>query len=76
MVDDGSALNLCPLDILPYLELTRDMLGKSNTVIRAYDNSKRDVIGTFEAEVIAGDSKQMVTFTVLDIPVTYSLLLG
>ena len=76
MVDNGSALNLYPLRLLPFFGITEDMLQKSNTVIRAYDDSKRGVIGTFEAEITVGGVTKPTKFTVLDIPVTYSLLLG
>ena len=51
-------------------------LTKSDLVIRAYDNSKRSVEGTFVAPVKTGPIEAVVEFTVLDIPVTYALLLG
>ena len=49
---------------------------KSDLVIRAYDDSTRRVEGTFVAPVKTGPIKVVVEFTVLDIPVTYALLLG
>ena len=51
-------------------------LMKSNLVIRAYDDSTRSVEGTFVALVKTGPIEVVVEFTVLDIPVTYALLLG
>ena len=51
-------------------------LTKSDLVIRAYDDSIRNVEGTFVAPVKTGPIKAVVKFTVLDIPVTYALLLG
>ncbi|GER47769.1 mitovirus RNA-dependent RNA polymerase [Striga asiatica] len=62
------SLNICPLKILPYLSLTEDMLQKSATVIRAYDDSKRSVLGTFETDVEVQGIKSKVMFTVIDIP--------
>ena len=51
-------------------------LMKSDLVIRAYDDSTRSVEGTFVAPVKTGPIEAVVEFTVLDIPVTYALLLG
>ena len=76
MVDDGSAINVCPLQILPNLGVKVEELTKSNLVIRAYDDSTRSVEGTFVAPVKTGPIEIVVEFTVLDIPVTYALLLG
>ena len=76
MVDDGSAINVCPLKILPNLGVKVEELTKSDLVIRAYDDSARNVVGTFEAPVKSGPIETIMEFTVLDIPVTYALLLG
>ena len=51
-------------------------LMKSDLVIKAYDDSTRSVEGTFMAPVKTGPIEAIVEFTVLDIPVTYALLLG
>ena len=76
MVDDGSAINVCPLQILPNLGVKVEELTKSDLVIRAYDDSTRSVEGTFMAPVKTVPIEAVVEFTVLDIPVTYALLLG
>ena len=39
MVDDGSAINICPLQILPNLGVKVEELTKSDLVIRAYNDS-------------------------------------
>ena len=51
-------------------------LTKSDLVIRAYDDSTRSVEGTFVALVKTGPIEAVVEFTMLDILVTYALLLG
>ena len=51
-------------------------LTKFDLVIKAYDDSTRSVKGTFVAPVKTGPIEAVVEFTVLDIPVTYALLLG
>ena len=76
MVDNGSAINVCPLQILPNLGVKVEELTKSDLMIRAYDDSTRSMEGTFIAPVKTGPIEAVVEFTVLDIPVTYTLLLG
>ena len=51
-------------------------LTKSDLVIKAYDDSTMRVEGTYVAPVKTGPIEAVVEFPVLDIPVTYALLLG
>ena len=76
MVDDGSTINVCPFKVLEKLNMTKEDLTKSNMVIKAYDESKRAVEGTFKIVMKTGPIKTVVEFVVLDIPITYGLLLG
>ena len=76
MVDNGSTINVYPLQILPNLGVKVEELTKSDLVIRAYDDSTRSMEGTFVAPVKTSPIEVVVEFTVLDIPVTYALLLG
>ena len=76
MVDNGSVINICPLQILPNLGVKVEELTKSDLVIRAYDDSTRSVEGTFITPVKTSLIEAVMEFTVLDIPVTYTLLLG
>jgi len=70
MIDDGSAINVCPLKILPKLGIFISELTSSDLVIRAYDDSKRNMIGVFKTMVKVGLIETEVEFTVLDIPMT------
>ena len=54
MVDMGSAIHIFPLKILPKLGLTTVDLKPSDVVIKAYDDTKRHVKGTFKALVKTG----------------------
>ena len=54
MVDNGSAINVCPLKILPKLGLMEADLKPSKVVIKAYVDTKRPVAGTFKALVKTG----------------------
>ena len=49
MVDDRSAINICPLQILPNLGVKVEELMKFNLIIRAYDDSTISMKGTFVA---------------------------
>ena len=64
MVDDGSAISVCPLQILPNLGVKVEELTKSDLVIKAYDDSIRSVEGTFVAPVKTGPIEVVVKFTV------------
>ena len=51
MVDNGSAINVCPLRILSKLGLVVTDLKPSEIIIKAYDDTRRPVEGTFRALV-------------------------
>ena len=76
MVDDGSAINVCPLQILHNLGVKIEELMKSNLVIRVFDDNTRNVEGIFMALMKIVPIEVVVEFTMLDIPITYALLLG
>ena len=65
MVDDGSAINVCPLQIRPNLGVKVEELTKSDLIIKAYDDSTRSVKGTFVALVKTGPIEVVMEFTVL-----------
>ena len=58
------------------IELTKGQLSPSSLTVRAYDESSRGVIGTFEAECQLGPVSSFVLFHVLEITTSYNLLLG
>src|SRR2546429_5191305 len=76
MVDDGSALNVCPLKLLSKFKIEAADLEPSSMVIRAYDNTKKGVEGTFTAKIRVGPVESSVEVTVLDIPATFAMLLS
>ncbi len=54
LVDNGSALNFCPLKTATTLFIKESQLSPSSLTIRAYDNSSRNVMGTFEVPCKTG----------------------
>ena len=53
-----------------------ESLTPSGMTIKAYDDSKQGVEGVFSTMVKIGPIEDEVEFIVLDIPATFSLLLG
>ena len=76
LVDGGSALNIIPMTTLDKLPIELAQIGASDTVVRAFDGSKRDVIGEIVLEIEVGPSIFEVNFQVMDIDAAYTLLLG
>ena len=76
MIDDGLEINVCPFKVLEKLNITKEDLTKFDMVIKAYDESKRVVEGTFKTVVKTGPIETVVKFIVLDILITFGLLLG
>ena len=76
MMDDGSAINVCPSKLMPKLGITAEDLKPSELVIRAYDDSKKSVEGTFTIKVKVDPIESTVDIIILDIPITFAILLG
>ncbi|KAF5933166.1 hypothetical protein HYC85_029337 [Camellia sinensis] len=76
LVNIGFAINVClsrmtyaiglkPVDFVPTAQ-----------VIWAYDNTSREVMGTVQIRTKVGPGQHDIDFHVLDVPVTFNLLLG
>ena len=76
MVGNGSTINVCPLKILPKLKLAGADLKPSEVIIKAYDDTRRHVEGNFRALVKTGPIEAWVDLYMIDIPVTFAILLG
>ena len=76
LVDDGSALNVCPLKIASYLSLSIEDFVPTNQNVKAYDNSRRKVLGTITLELTIGPMVKKVDFQVLNIAACFNMLLG
>ena len=76
LIDDGSALNMCPLKIASCLGLSVEDFVPTNQHVKAYDNSRREVLGTVTLELIIGPIVKKVDFQVLNIALCFNMLLG
>ena len=76
LIDDGSALNMCPLKTTSCLGLSIKDFVPTDQHVRAYDNSRREVLGTITLELIIGPMIKKVEFQVLNITSCFNMLLG
>ncbi|XP_017420393.2 uncharacterized protein LOC108330418 [Vigna angularis] len=76
LVDNGSSLNVMPKATLEKLPCDGMDMKPSSMIVRAFDGSKREVMGEVELPVQVGPCVFQVTFQVMDILPAYSCLLG
>ncbi|RVW22168.1 Retrovirus-related Pol polyprotein from transposon 17.6 [Vitis vinifera] len=76
LLDNGSALNVCPLATAIALGYAPSDFGTSTQTVRAYDSTKREVMGTLMIELMIGPTTFPILFQVLRIPTSFNLLLG
>ena len=76
LLENGSALNVCPLAIAIALRYGPTDFEPSTHTVRAYDNTRREVMGTLTLELMIGPVIFQVLFHILRIPVSFNLLLG
>ena len=76
LIDDGSALNMCPLKIASFLGLSIEDFVSTDQHVRAYDNSRREVLGIVTLELIIRPMIKKVEFQILNIALCFNMLLG
>ncbi|PKI60743.1 hypothetical protein CRG98_018863 [Punica granatum] len=76
MIDNGSALNMCPVSTLKQMNVDMSRIRASKTTVRAFDGSRRDVNREIDFFINVGPCSFSVTFQILEIPNAFSLLLG
>ena len=76
LLDNGSTLNVCLLATTIALGYASSNFGPSTQKVRAYDNTKREVMGILMIELLIGLITFPILFQVLRIPTFFNLLLG
>ncbi|KAF8011901.1 hypothetical protein BT93_I0127 [Corymbia citriodora subsp. variegata] len=76
LLDNGSALNICPLATLHRLGVSEEEITASQSTIRAFDGVRKQSMGEIELELLIGLALFTLKFQVLDIPSAFNLLLG
>ena len=76
LLDNGPALNVCPLATAIALGYGPTDFKPSTQTVRAYDSTRREVMGTLTLKLMIGPVVFQVMFQILRIPVSFNLLLG
>ena len=76
LLDNGSALNVCPLATAIALGYGPKDFKPSTQTVRAYDGTRREVMGTLTLKLMIRPIVFQVMFQILRIPVSFNLLLG
>ncbi|XP_010650381.1 uncharacterized protein LOC100855002 [Vitis vinifera] len=76
LLDNSSTLNVCPLATTIALGYAPSDFGPSTQTVRAYDSTRREVMGTLEIELLISPATFVTVFQVLRIPTSFNLLLG
>jgi len=76
LIDNGSYLIVIPKATLDKLPRERSHMLPRSMIVRAFDGSKREVIGEIELPIQVGPCTFEVVFQVMDIIPAYSCLLG
>ncbi|XP_050895276.1 uncharacterized protein LOC127101883 [Lathyrus oleraceus] len=76
LVDIGSSLNVLPKNSFTKLTIEGLLMKLSTLVVRAFDSSRRTVMGEVDLPIKVGPYTFFTTFFVMDIFLAYSCLLG
>ncbi|XP_027155289.1 uncharacterized protein LOC113755486 [Coffea eugenioides] len=76
LIDNGSALNICPWNTLVKLGFQEAKLHPSATVMRGFDGAKRESMGEVDLVLEIGPAQFQVICQVMDFSSVYNILLG
>ena len=76
LFDNGSPLNVIPMSTLSRLPMDLSNMKKSQMVVRAFDGTKRKVLGNIKLPIQVGPCTFDFEFIVMDINPSYNCLLG
>ncbi|XP_075076888.1 uncharacterized protein LOC142163497 [Nicotiana tabacum] len=76
LVDNGSSANIFPLSTLNKLKVDNDRIHRNSIYVRGFDDGGKDSVGDIILELTIGPIEFTMEFQVLDMAVSYNLLLG
>ncbi|XP_016504341.1 uncharacterized protein LOC107822326 [Nicotiana tabacum] len=76
LVDNGSSANIFPLSSLHKLKIDAERIHKNSICVRGFDEGGKDSVGDIVIELTIGPVEFTMEFQVLDMVVSYNLLLG
>ncbi|XP_070014390.1 uncharacterized protein [Nicotiana sylvestris] len=74
--DNGSSANIFPLSTLNKMKVEDERIHKNSICIRGFDGGGKDSVGNIVLELTIGPVEFTMEFQVLDVAVSYNLLLG
>ena len=76
LLDNGSTLNVCPLATTIALDFGPSDFEPYSQTVRAYDSTRKEVLGTLTLDLQIGPITFSSLFQVLRILISFNLLLG
>ena len=76
LIDNGSALNICPLRTAIKIGVDPSTLQKTSGTITGFDGNDREIIGEVSLNIMVGPANFEMSFQVVDIKSTFNLILG
>ncbi|XP_019236991.1 PREDICTED: uncharacterized protein LOC109217219 [Nicotiana attenuata] len=76
LIDNGSSANICPLSTLEKLKVDNERIHKNSICVRGSYGGGKDSVGDIVLELTIGPVEFTMEFQVLDVAVSYNLLLG
>ena len=65
LFDNGSTLNICPMATLERLNMDTSLIHPSTMIIRAFDNTSREVQGEIELMIETNPRSFVINFQVI-----------
>ncbi|XP_019262922.1 PREDICTED: uncharacterized protein LOC109240708 [Nicotiana attenuata] len=76
LIDNGSSTNICPLSTLDKLKVDNERIHKHSICVRGFDGGGKDSVRDIVPELTIGPVEFTMEFQVLNVAVSYNLLLG
>ena len=76
MIDDGSVVNILPLNTMKELRVPLDELSQSQLMIQGFNRDGQRALGKVRLELLIDGMESNALFHVIDAKTTYNILLG
>ncbi|XP_070008046.1 uncharacterized protein [Nicotiana sylvestris] len=76
LIDNGSSANICPLATLNKLKVVDDRIHQNSVCVRGFYGGGINTVGDIVLELTIGPVEFTMEFQVIDVAVSYNLLLG
>ena len=76
LLDNGFALNVCPLATVIVIGFAPSDFGPFIKIVRAYESTQRKVMDTLTIDFLIGPTIFSILIQVLRVPASFNLLLG